>query len=66
MTRLLGLFGFTGGFLIISASLRETLLDLANSGLIFVQAHSPYSYAGIVLVVFGLVTITLVSGSNPR
>ncbi len=66
MTRLLGLFGFTGGFLIISASFRQTLLDLANTGLVFVQAHSPYSYAGIVLVVFGVITVTLVSGSSPR
>jgi hypothetical protein len=66
MARALGLFGFTGGFLVISPELRQTLVDLANSGMIFVQSHSPYSYAGIALVAFGGVTVTVVSGSRLR
>ena len=66
MARALGMFGFTGGFLIISPQLRQTLIDAANSSLTFVQNHSPYSYVGIVLLAFGGVTVTLVSGSNPR
>jgi hypothetical protein len=66
MTRALGLFGFTGGFLFLSPQLRQTLMDLAVSSLAFVHDHSPYSYLGIVVVAFGVVTVTLVSGSSPR
>jgi hypothetical protein len=66
MARALGLFGFTGGFLVISPELRHALADLANSGLLFVQNYSPYSYVGIALLAFGGVTVTLASGSNPR
>ena len=66
MARALGMFGFTGGFLIISPQLRQTVMDAMASTAIFVQSHSPYSYAGIVLLAFGGVTVTLVSGSSPR
>lgn len=66
MARVLGLFGFTGGFLVISPQLRQALVDLAGSGATFVQNHSPYSYVGLALVAFGGVTVTLVSGSNLR
>ena len=66
MARALGLFGFTGGFLVISPQLRQALVDLASGGVSFVQNHSPYSYVGIALVAFGGVTVTLVSGSSPR
>jgi hypothetical protein len=60
------MFGFTGGFLIISPQFRQTLMDAAASSLTFVQNYSPYSYVGIVLLAFGGVTVTLVSGSSPR
>lgn len=66
MTRVLGLFGFTGGFLVISPALRETLMNLANTTAGLVHQYSPYSYVGIVLVAFGGVTLTLVSGSSAR
>lgn len=66
MARVLGLFGFTGGFLIISPDLRQMVLDGFGSSLSFVQNHSPFSYVGIVVAVFGLVSLTLVSGSRPR
>ena len=66
MARALGLFGFTGGFLIISPQLRQTLMDAASGSLMFVQNYSPYSYVGIVLLAFGGVTVTLVSGSSSR
>ena len=66
MARVLGVFGFTGGFLIISPNLRQVLTDGAGSSLAFVQQYSPYSYVGIVLLVFGGVSLTLVSGSSPR
>jgi hypothetical protein len=66
MARALGLFGFTGGFLIISPNLRQVVLDGFGGSLNFVQNHSPFSYVGIVVVVFGLVSLTLVSGNRPR
>ena len=66
MARALSLFGFTGGFLVISPQLRQSLVDLANSSAGFVQNHSPYSYVGIALLAFGGVTVTLVSGSSLR
>ena len=66
MARALGLFGFTGGFLIISPNLRQMLMDGAGNGMAWVQQYSPYSYVGIVLLVFGGVSLTLVSGSSPR
>lgn len=66
MARALGLFGFTGGFLVISPQLRQVLVDLANGSAAFVQSHSPYSYVGLALLAFGGVTVTLVSGSTLR
>ena len=66
MARALGLFGFTGGFLFISPALRQTLMDVTNASIGLVQHYSPYSYAGLVVVAFGGVTLTLVSGSSVR
>ncbi|PWU02664.1 MAG: hypothetical protein C5B51_20395 [Terriglobia bacterium] len=66
MTRILGLFGFTGGFLIISPSLRQTVLDACYGAAAFAEQHSPYSYVGAVILVFGGVTMTLMSGQNSR
>lgn len=66
MARALGLCGFTGGFLIISPSIRQTLLDTTASSWALVQQYSPYSYVGLVLLAFGGVALTLISGSSPR
>ena len=64
MLRLLGMFGFTGGFLMISPALRQTVLEWANAVALFAQQHSPYSYAGVAILVFGAMTITLLSGQS--
>lgn len=66
MTRALGVFGFTGGFLIISPAMRQMVMDGVSGSLGLLQQYSPYSYLGVVLVVFGGVSLTLVSGSSPR
>lgn len=66
MTRALGIFGFTGGFLLISPAMRQMVTDGVSGGLGLLQQYSPYSYVGVVLVVFGGVSLTLVSGSSPR
>lgn len=66
MARALGLFGFTGGFLVVSPGLRQNLIDAVSVSSIFLQSHSPYSYIGLAVVGMGAVTLILVSGSNPR
>jgi hypothetical protein len=66
MARALGIFGFTGGFLVISPALRQTLVEASSSGLAFIHNYSPYSYIGLVAVGMGAVALTLVSGSSPR
>lgn len=66
MARALSLFGFTGGFLMISPQLRQTLLQSAWTSAGFVQNYSPYSYIGIALVVLGGVALMLASGSAAR
>jgi hypothetical protein len=66
MARLLGLFGFTGGFLVISPEMRQTLWKGFHLADIFLQNHSPYSYLGVVVLVFGGVTMTLLAGQKPH
>lgn len=66
MARALSLFGFTGGFIMISPHLRQMVMDGALGSWALVQQYSPFSYVGIVLLVFGGVSATLVSGSAPR
>ena len=66
MARALGLFGFTGGFLVVSPGLRQNLIDVVSVSSSFIQGHSPYSYIGLAVVGMGAVTLILVSGSNSR
>jgi len=66
MARAVGLFGFTGGFLVISPQLRQSLLDGLGRGVDLAQQYSPYSYAGIALAVLGGVALVLISGSSAR
>ena len=66
MARALGIFGFTGGFLLISPNLRQAVLDGVSSSVGMLQQYSPYSYVGVVLAVFGGVSLFLMSGSKPR
>lgn len=66
MTRALGLCGFAGVFLLISPQLREAVVDRAGSSITLMHQYSPYSYVGLVLVILGGATVTLVSGSTPR
>jgi len=66
MTRALGLFGFTGGFLIISPSMRQTLMDAGSISLGLLQNYAPYSYVGLGILALGGVAMTLASGSSPR
>jgi hypothetical protein len=66
MLRLLGIFGFTGGFLVISPALRQTVLEWANAAALFAGQHSPYSYIGVAILIFGTMTVALLSGQTSR
>ncbi len=66
MMRVLGLLGFAGGFLIISPALRQMVMDGANSAGQFASEHSPYSYVGLAILVFGGVTLSLRTGQSVR
>ena len=66
MLRVFGLLGFTSGFVLISPSLRRSVLEGADVTAGFVQDHTPYSYLAIVVLIFGGITMTLVRGSSPR
>ena len=66
LPRLLGFLGFTSGFLLISPSLRRMVLESADNTAVFVQHYTPYSYIAIILLLFGGVTVTLVTGSSAR
>ena len=66
MLRILGLFGFTGGFLVISPAMRNAILDIGAMVGNFVQDHSPYSYVAAAILVFGGITLTLLTGQQAR
>ena len=66
MARFLGICGFTGGFLLISPQLRQSLMDRVFEGVALLHQYSPYSYGAVALVVFGGVSLTVISGSKPR
>lgn len=66
MTRVIGLLGFAGAFLVISPDLRKTVLDAANITMVFIEQYSPYSYLGVAVLVLGGATVTLRAGQNPR
>jgi hypothetical protein len=51
MARILGVFGFTGGFLMISPDLRQGLLAGIHFADSFLQNYSPYSYLAVAVIV---------------
>ena len=65
MIRALGIFGFAGGFLFLSPSLREYLGGAALQGMAYLNDYSPYSYAAAGIAVLG--TLFLLAFSHgPR
>ena len=66
MTRLLGVLGFGGGFLIISPKLRECLTDNLSLGMSSLDRYQPYSYIGLGLALLGAAMLYLYRCSLPR
>ncbi|MBZ5578085.1 MAG: hypothetical protein LAP40_16100 [Acidobacteriia bacterium] len=66
MTRLLGIGVFAAGFLLISPALRRAVTEGASNSTALLHQYSPYSYAGLVLVVCGGFGLTVLSGSRAR
>lgn len=66
MARLLAVGGFSGGFLVISPGLRQTVLDGIGFATHLIQQYSPWSYAAVVVAIFGGITVTLLTGQNGR
>ncbi|MBZ5582052.1 MAG: hypothetical protein LAQ30_07565 [Acidobacteriia bacterium] len=57
MIRTIGIFGFAGGFVLISPALREALQQAAMQSAAYLNAHSPYSYVGVVAAALGIMAL---------
>jgi len=66
MTRYIGLIVFTGGFLLISASLRESAFAMLNSLAAYTNLYSPYSYIVLAVIALAGITLTLRTGQTAR
>jgi hypothetical protein len=66
MIRVFSFLGMTGGFLIISPKLRESVLDGVAQVVAGLDKYSPYSYAGVALVLLGGLMMAFYRASAPR
>ena len=65
MIRVISLFGMAGGFLVISPSLRGTVLFGLGRATFFLDKYGPYSYILLALGLGGAAIISLTS-SKPQ
>jgi hypothetical protein len=65
MIRVISLFGLAVGFLLISPSLRGSVLNGLGRATLFLDQHSPWSYIALVLAL-GIGTILSLSSTKPR
>jgi len=61
-----GLVGLSGGFLMISPPLRESLMDVCDHGQQILQAHQPYSYVGLGALMLVALGTYMYRCSQPR
>jgi hypothetical protein len=66
MLRACALLGMASGFLIISPSLRGTLMDGLTQAAAQLDHYSPYSYAGVALALLGGLMAAFWKGSAAR
>jgi len=66
MTRFLGIIVFAGGFLMISASLRESAMSVIKALTDFTSGYSPYSYIAMAIAILAGITLTLRTGQEAR
>ena len=66
MLRGFSIFGLVGGFLMISPSLRLTVLTGIDTGMHAMSLHAPWSYCGAVSLGLVFVATILYRGAQPR
>ncbi len=66
MLRTVGILAFAGGFVLISAELRQMAADGALQVAAYLNAHSPYSYVGTAAGVLGVMALLARGVSSPR
>ncbi len=66
MIRAIGIFGFAGGFVLLSPALRDALGQAALQSTAYLNAHSPYSYIGVVAAAFGIMALLARSATSLR
>ncbi|HEY2018763.1 MAG TPA: hypothetical protein VGH38_34900 [Bryobacteraceae bacterium] len=66
MVRALCLFGMTGGFLVISPKLRDSVLETFSQAATGMAEHSPYSYVALGVVVLLILMFVISRGSAVR
>jgi len=66
MVRAFCLIGLTGGFLAISPSLRDSVLDTIAQASTGLEEHSPYSYVGLGTAIFVSLLYYFSRGHAPR
>ncbi len=66
MIRFLSISGMTGGFLMISPALRGNVLKQYAALVAILNDCSPWSYLGIGVLIFALLTIELYQNAVPR
>jgi hypothetical protein len=66
MLRAFSLLGMTGGFLVISPGLRETLLSALVQAVAGLDKYSPYSYIALALALLGGLMVAFAKSSAPR
>jgi hypothetical protein len=64
--RTVSLLGLTGGFLLISPTLRLGVNDGLARFLTELDKYSPYSYVGVGLALIGLFMVSMVRSSAPH
>jgi hypothetical protein len=66
MVRTVSLIAMSGGFLMISPKLRDSLLGGYSQAGSVMDAHSPYSYVVLGVAIIGALLIFLSRASQPR
>jgi hypothetical protein len=65
MIRAISICGLAVGFLLISPSLRGSVLHVLGGATLFLDQHSPWSYI-VLVAVLGAGTIVSLSSTKPR
>lgn len=65
MLRLMAIFGMGAGFLLISPSFRESVLNALGSATLEIAKYSPYSYI-LMAIVLGVGAVRSLAAPRPQ